>query len=86
MNAKIDAVDQKIELKIEFLQGGLFTSDEKKSLYKGTKIVRPLVDSAEVFLKKYVEETIERKRCHIKNVPLSSLSGIRKPGTPAGLN
>jgi putative transposase len=36
--------------------------------------------------KKYIEETIERKRSHIKNVPLSSLSGIRKPGTPAGLN
>jgi hypothetical protein len=33
-----------------------------------------------------VEETIERKRSHIKNVPLSSLSGIQKPGTPAGLN
>jgi putative transposase len=36
--------------------------------------------------KKYIEETIERKRSHIKNVSLSSLSGIRKPGTPAGLN
>jgi hypothetical protein len=32
------------------------------------------------------EETLERKRSHIKNVPLSSLSGIQKPGTPAGLN
>jgi hypothetical protein len=50
---------------------------------KGTKIVRPLVDSVEVFLKKYVEETIEYKRSHIKYVPaLPSLERDQKPGAP----
>jgi hypothetical protein len=39
MNAKIDAVDQKIEHKIEFLQEGLFTPDEKKSLFDTVKLV-----------------------------------------------
>jgi hypothetical protein len=39
MNAKINAVDQKIEHKIEFLQEGLFTPDEKKSLFDTVKLV-----------------------------------------------
>jgi hypothetical protein len=39
MDAKIDAVDQKIEHKIEFLQEGLFTHDEKKSLFNTVKLV-----------------------------------------------
>jgi hypothetical protein len=39
MDAKIDAVDQKIEHKIEFLQEGLFTPDEKKSLFDTVKLV-----------------------------------------------
>jgi hypothetical protein len=39
MNAKIGAVDQKIEHKIEFLQEGLFTPDEKKSLFGTVKLV-----------------------------------------------
>ncbi len=39
MDAKIDAVDQKLEHKIEFLQEGLFTPDEKKSLFDTVKLV-----------------------------------------------
>jgi hypothetical protein len=39
MDAKIDAVDQKIEHKIEFLQEGLFTPDEKKNLFDTVKLV-----------------------------------------------
>jgi hypothetical protein len=39
MDAKIDAVDQKIEHKIGFLQEGLFTPDEKKSLFDTVKLV-----------------------------------------------
>ena len=39
VDAKIDAVDQKIEHKIEFLQEGLFTPDEKKSLFDTVKLV-----------------------------------------------
>ena len=39
MDTKIDAIDQKIEHKVEYLQEGLFTPDEKKSLFDTVKLV-----------------------------------------------